>query len=106
MVPLEAMAAQRPVVACASGGPLESIVDGETGALCPPTPAAFAHAAARLLLDPAGACPSLEFAALSHPRAPAAAEREGVAARRRVEAHFSRASFGTKLNKLVLQLAE
>ena len=55
MVPLEAMAAQRAVVACASGGPMESIVEGVTGYLCPPTPAAFADAAARLLQDPAGA---------------------------------------------------
>jgi alpha-1,3/alpha-1,6-mannosyltransferase len=55
MVPLEAMAAQRPVVACASGGPVESIVDGVTGYLCPPMPGAFADAAARLLQDPDGA---------------------------------------------------
>ncbi len=55
MVPLEAMAAQRPVIACASGGPMESIVDGETGYLCDASPAAFADAAARLLDDAAGA---------------------------------------------------
>ena len=60
MVPLEAMAAQRPVIACASGGPLESIVDGVTGFLCQPTPAAFAAAASKLLSDRAGA-PSLAF---------------------------------------------
>lgn len=39
IVPLECMAAYRPVVACASGGPLESVVDRETGFLCQPTPA-------------------------------------------------------------------
>ena len=49
MVPLEAMAAQRPVVACASGGPLESIVSGVTGFLVQPTAGAFADAVARLL---------------------------------------------------------
>lgn len=49
------MAAQRPVVACASGGPLESIVSGVTGFLVQPTAGAFADAAARLLDDPAGA---------------------------------------------------
>lgn len=38
IVPLESMAAQRPVIAVASGGPLESIVDGQTGLLCHPTP--------------------------------------------------------------------
>eukprot|EP00955_Chlamydomonas_euryale_P011176 120591-Chlamydomonas_euryale.AAC.1 len=36
IVPLEAMAAGRPVVACASGGPLESVLHGETGMLCQP----------------------------------------------------------------------
>lgn len=37
IVPLEAMAAFRPVVAVASGGPLESVEDGVTGFLCEPT---------------------------------------------------------------------
>jgi glycogen synthase len=48
IVPLEAMAAARPVVACSSGGPLESVVDGETGFLCDPTPSAFAAAMHKL----------------------------------------------------------
>lgn len=48
IVPLEAMAAGRPVVACDSGGPKETVVDGTTGFLCPPEPAAFAAAMARL----------------------------------------------------------
>lgn len=34
IVPLECMAAERPVIASASGGPLESVVDGVTGILC------------------------------------------------------------------------
>lgn len=34
IVPVEAMAVGRPVVACSSGGPLETIEDGETGFLC------------------------------------------------------------------------
>ena len=38
IVPLEAMAAGKPVIACNSGGPVESIVDGITGILCEPTP--------------------------------------------------------------------
>jgi hypothetical protein len=54
LVPLEAMAAQRAVIACNSGGPTESIVDGVTGFLCEPTPAAFAAAARRLLDDTEG----------------------------------------------------
>lgn len=36
IVPLEAMYMKRPVIAVASGGPLETIVDGETGFLCSP----------------------------------------------------------------------
>eukprot|EP01017_Pseudomicrothorax_dubius_P018578 TRINITY_DN2053_c0_g1_i3.p1 TRINITY_DN2053_c0_g1~~TRINITY_DN2053_c0_g1_i3.p1 ORF type:complete len:198 (+),score=68.70 TRINITY_DN2053_c0_g1_i3:61-594(+) len=31
IVPVEAMYMQRPVIACQSGGPLESVVDGKTG---------------------------------------------------------------------------
>lgn len=34
IVPVEAMQAGRPVIATATGGPLESIVDGRTGFLC------------------------------------------------------------------------
>ena len=44
IVPLEAMAAGRPVIACDSGGPQETVLHGRTGLLCEPTPAAFAHA--------------------------------------------------------------
>lgn len=36
IVPLEAMVAGKPVLACNSGGPVESIVDGVTGFLCAP----------------------------------------------------------------------
>ena len=39
----------KPVIACNSGGPRESIVQGVTGLLCEPQPAAFA-AAMRILL--------------------------------------------------------
>lgn len=37
IVPIETMAAMRPVIAVNNGGPLESVADGETGFLCPPT---------------------------------------------------------------------
>jgi alpha-1,3/alpha-1,6-mannosyltransferase len=36
IVPLEAMLAGVPVLAANTGGPLETVVDGETGWLCPP----------------------------------------------------------------------
>lgn len=52
IVPVEAMAAGKPVVAVNSGGPLETVVDGETGFLCPPSADEFAQAIAQLLTDP------------------------------------------------------
>jgi glycosyltransferase involved in cell wall biosynthesis len=49
----EAMAASRPVVAVASAGPLEIVVDGETGFLVDaPEPSALADALERLIDDP------------------------------------------------------
>ena len=52
IVPLEAMAAARPVIACDSGGPRESILDGRTGFLCEASPTAFAHAMQALSVSP------------------------------------------------------
>ena len=53
LVLLEAMAQGRPVVATRAGGPLEIVVDGETGFLTPPSsPDALADALTRLLADP------------------------------------------------------
>ena len=51
IVPLEAMAAARPVVACNSGGPKESVIDGVTGFLCAPEPSSFAAAMTKLLVS-------------------------------------------------------
>ncbi|EGZ16004.1 hypothetical protein PHYSODRAFT_316113 [Phytophthora sojae] len=48
IVPVEAMACGTPVVAVSSGGPLESIADGETGFLCQQKPEAFAEVMAEL----------------------------------------------------------
>ena len=48
IVPLEAMAAGRPVLACNSGGPRESVLHGATGFLAEPDAAAFARAMAHL----------------------------------------------------------
>ncbi|KAG6977280.1 hypothetical protein JG688_00000515 [Phytophthora aleatoria] len=48
IVPVEAMACGTPVIAVSSGGPLESIADGETGFLCEQKPEAFAEAMAEL----------------------------------------------------------
>eukprot|EP00775_Hariotina_reticulata_P008164 gene8164-8355_t len=86
IVPLEAMASERPVIAVNSGGPLESVVSGRTGLLSEPTPAAFAEAYKQLLDDKA-------------------AEHMGVNARKHVVAIFSRTAFGDRLNEHVQALA-
>lgn len=82
-VPLEAMAAARPVISVNTGGPAETIVDGATGLLCPATPAAFADALAGLVADPEGA------------------DRLGRAGRAHVAAKFSKAAFGAQLEQIV-----
>ena len=87
IVPVEAMAAGRPVVAVANAGPLETIADGDTGYLCPPTPDAFAAAMARLGGD----------AALR--------ARLGAAGRLRA-ARFSRRAFGDNLDRVLRALVD
>lgn len=86
IVPLEAMGASRPVVACNSGGPVESVPDGKGGFLCDPTPSAWAHAM-EALLDAR------------------AAAKMGAAARHHVQDAFSRSAFGDKLDEHVHALA-
>ncbi|CDW55539.1 adh short and Glycos transf 1 and Glyco trans 4 4 domain containing protein [Trichuris trichiura] len=51
IVPLEAMCCKVPVIACRSGGPLETILDNETGFLVEPEPAAFASAMRKFVDD-------------------------------------------------------
>jgi alpha-1,3/alpha-1,6-mannosyltransferase len=82
-VPLEAMAAGRPVVVANCGGPAETVVEGATGFLRPPTPQAFAGALARLITDPQ------------------AASKMGRAGWAHVRARFSRQAFGKKLERLL-----
>eukprot|EP01028_Stygiella_incarcerata_P006068 TRINITY_DN24886_c0_g1_i1.p1 TRINITY_DN24886_c0_g1~~TRINITY_DN24886_c0_g1_i1.p1 ORF type:complete len:465 (+),score=122.39 TRINITY_DN24886_c0_g1_i1:73-1395(+) len=50
IVPLEGMAAGVPVIATNTGGPLETVVDGETGRLMEPTSDAFADAIADICM--------------------------------------------------------
>lgn len=83
IVPLEAGAAKRAVVACSSGGPLESIVAGETGELCPPQPEAWAEALCGLLDT---------------------GKVMGEHARERVFSQFSRKVFGDRLEDMLVRL--
>ena len=84
-VPIEAMAAGRPVVVADSGGPKETVVEGVTGFVRPPTAQAFADALARLIVDPA------------------AARNMGRAGREHVLTRFSRRAFGLRLERLLEQ---
>ena len=72
MVLIEAMAAGLPVVAPAAAGPLEIVVDGETGFLFAPGDADAAAAAVLALLED-----------------PRLASRMGAAGRQRVRTHFT-----------------
>jgi glycosyltransferase involved in cell wall biosynthesis len=74
------------VLAVANAGPLETIVDGETGFLRAPTPDAFAGALATLLGDPARAA------------------EMGRAARVHAAARFSRRAFGAALEAELLRV--
>ena len=95
IVPVEAAAAAVPVVACASGGPKESVVDGETGFLRRADPLDFARAMLELVNG--------GDAAEGGKRR---AEEMGAAARRRAAATFSRAAFGAELEREVRAMVE
>lgn len=86
IVPLEAMAAEKPVIACNSGGPKETVIHTVTGFLCEPTDASFASAMKLLMVEPSRT------------------ETMGLAARKHVEQNFSRTVFGTRLNSIVEDL--
>ncbi|KAK4585781.1 hypothetical protein RGQ29_023122 [Quercus rubra] len=88
IVPLESMAAHKPVIACNSGGPVETIKDGETGFLCDPTPQKFSLAMAKLIQDPT------------------MAKRMGEEARRHVTESFSTRIFGQRLNQYIFDIAQ
>ncbi|CAI0544636.1 unnamed protein product [Linum tenue] len=87
IVPIEAMAAHKPVIACNSGGPVESVKDGVTGFLCDPTAQAFSQAMAKFLEDPD------------------VAKSMGRDARRHVADSFATRIFGQRLNQYVTSIA-
>ncbi|MBN3283133.1 ALG2 mannosyltransferase, partial [Polyodon spathula] len=88
IVPVEAMYMHCPVIAVNSGGPLESIADGETGFLCDPQPACFAEAMEKFVKDPG--------------------QRQGMgeAGRDRVLKRFSVDSFSERLYQYICKLTE
>jgi alpha-1,3/alpha-1,6-mannosyltransferase len=83
IVPLEAALASKPVVACNSGGPLETIVDGVTGFLREPEPSAWAAVLCSMIRDQNGAM------------------QLGRAARARVLDRFSVATFQATLERVM-----
>ncbi|KAL6196626.1 hypothetical protein ACLB2K_032240 [Fragaria x ananassa] len=87
IVPLEAMAAHKPVIACNSGGPVETIKNGVTGFLCESNPREFCLAMAKLIQDPQ------------------TAQRMGVEARLHVTVSFSTKIFGQHLNQYLVDVA-
>ncbi|XP_042042858.1 alpha-1,3/1,6-mannosyltransferase ALG2-like isoform X1 [Salvia splendens] len=87
IVPIEAMAAHKPVIACNSGGPVESIKNGVTGYLCEPTPQDFSAAMSNFVRDP-----QLSTAM-------------GMEARQHVVELFSTKTFGHHLNTYVVDTA-
>lgn len=90
ITPLEAMYLSRPVIAVASGGPLETMVGSgpqQTGFLCEQHPLAFAEAMHQLIVDPV------------------LVQRLGAAGRARVVSHFSFDAFASSLNHTIQQLA-
>ncbi|OQR82667.1 alpha-1,3-mannosyltransferase [Achlya hypogyna] len=89
IVPVEAMACGTPVVAADSGGPLESIVHGETGFHCAPTGDAWAAVLATLLENANKLTTTL-----------------GGAGKRRAAELFSLEAFATTLDRDMRALAE
>ncbi|KAM4600566.1 alpha-1,3/1,6-mannosyltransferase ALG2 isoform 1-T2 [Polymixia lowei] len=88
IVPVEAMYCCCPVIAVNSGGPLESVGDGETGFLCEPTAEAFSKAMERLV------------------REPRLRRDLGQAGRRRVQDKFSLQAFSDQLHGYILRLTQ
>ncbi|GJN01909.1 hypothetical protein PR202_ga19213 [Eleusine coracana subsp. coracana] len=86
IVPLEAMAAHKPVIACNSGGPVETVVNEVTGFLCDPSPTEFSKAMLKLVNDP-------DLAVIM-----------GKQARDHVVQKFSTKTFGDLLNSYVLNV--
>ncbi|KAL6990798.1 Hexosyltransferase [Sarracenia purpurea var. burkii] len=82
------MAAHKPVIACNSGGPVETIKNGVTGFLCDPSPQEFSLAMEKFVQDPQMAV------------------RMGVEARQHVTESFATKIFGQRLNQILVDVAK
>lgn len=81
------MAAYKPVIACNSGGPVETVKNGVTGFLCDPSPQEFSLAMEKFIRDPQ------------------MSERMGSKARQHVVESFSTKIFGHRLNQILVDIA-
>ncbi|KAM9783045.1 alpha-1,3/1,6-mannosyltransferase ALG2 [Neosynchiropus ocellatus] len=88
IVPVEAMYCCCPVIAVNSGGPLESVGNGETGLLCEPTAQSFSQAMEKLVMDPV------------------LRRKMGQAGRKRVQDKFSLQAFSDQLHGYILKLSK
>ena len=86
IVPLEGMYMKRPVIACKSGGPLETVSDRKTGFLCDPTPESFGEAMLKFVNDKS------------------LAMEMGEEGRCRVVSNFSYKNFRAQLNDLLTHI--
>ncbi|MGA8940692.1 MAG: glycogen synthase [Acidobacteriaceae bacterium] len=96
IINLEAMACRAPVVASATGGILEVVVDGKTGHLVP----FEADPATTFPSDPAKFAKDLAARLTELLRDPEKAQRMGEAGRARVEEHFSWTAIAAQTIKL------
>jgi starch synthase len=102
IVNLEAMACEAAVVATATGGIVEVVVDGETGLLVPFEPS---HDGVRPPVDPAGFAAAIAERLNALVRDSARAEAMGKAGRRRVLEHFAWPAIAEQTAALYRQLA-
>lgn len=88
IVPIEAMYCEKPVIATNTGGPLETVVNDQTGYLTEPVDKKFAAAMAKLVNNPDNHC------------------RFGLEARKRVIQKFSFLAFQNSLGNIMNKMVE